>query len=128
MKLVGHICWSPPFAGSTQTVWPVGDRPYVVVTDEARAAQNYWDSQFMWVVDIREETNPIPVATFFPDRDKYFHRGGRFGAHNILAHISSEGPWANLVFLPYFHAGLPAAPGRPPFGGRGLHYVSISVA
>ena len=108
LKLVGHINWAPPFVGSTHTVWPVGDRPYVVVTDEAKAKQNYWDSQFMWVVDIREESNPIPVATFFPDRDKYFNRGGRFGAHNILEYIPSDGPWANLVFLTYFNAGLRA--------------------
>lgn len=108
MKLVNHLRWSPPFVGCTHTVWPVGDRPYLVVTDEARAAENYWDSQFMWVIDIREERNPVPVANFFPDRDKYFNRGGRFGAHNILENIPSEGPWANTVFLTYFNAGLRA--------------------
>jgi len=108
MKLVSHLRWSPPFVGCTHTVWPVGDRPYLVATDEARAVQNYWDSQFMWVIDIREERNPIPVATFIPDRDKYFHVGGRFGAHNILETIPSEGPWANIVFLTYFNAGLRA--------------------
>jgi hypothetical protein len=66
MKLVGHVNWSPPFVGSTHTVWPVGDRPYLVVTDEARGKQNYWDSQFMWVVDIREETNPSRSQPSFP--------------------------------------------------------------
>src|SRR5262249_36958750 len=87
---------------------PGGDRPYLICTDEARARQKYWDAQFMWVVDIRKETNPIPVATFFPEREKYFDRPGRFGAHNILEDIRSEGPWANLVFLTYFNAGLRA--------------------
>jgi hypothetical protein len=62
----------------------------------------------MWIVDARTETNPIPVATFFPDRDKYFDRPGRFGAHNILENITTEGPWANIVFLTYFNAGLRA--------------------
>jgi hypothetical protein len=108
MKLLGHVCWSPPFPGSTHTAWPIGDRPYLVVTDEARARENYWDSQFMWIVDIRDETNPLPVSTWLPDREKYFHRGGRFGAHNILENIPAEGPWANLVFLTYFNAGLRA--------------------
>lgn len=108
MKLVGHVCWSPPFAGSTHTAWPIGDRPYLVVTDEARGKQKYWDSQFMWVVDIREETNPITVSTFIPDRQKYYDRPGRFGAHNILENIPVEGPWANIVFLTYFSAGLRA--------------------
>ena len=74
----------------------------------------------MWVIDIREETNPMPVSTFFPDRDKYFHRAGRFGAHNILENIPAEGPWANIVFLTYFNAGLRAVdvsdPLRPKRG------------
>ncbi len=108
MRLVGHTSWSPPFPGATHTAWPIGERPYLVVTDEGRGKQNYWDSQFMWVVDIRCEQNPIPVATFFPEREKYFHRPGRFGAHNILEDISGDGPWANLVFLTYFNAGLRA--------------------
>lgn len=89
-------------------MWPVGGRPYLVVTDEGRAAENYWESEFMWVIDIREERNPMPVAKFFPDREKYFYSGGRFGAHNILENIPSEGPWANTVFLTYFNAGLRA--------------------
>lgn len=108
MKLVGHVNWSPPFVGSTHTAWPIGDKPYLVVTDEARGRQKYWDSQFMWVVDIREETNPMPVSTFIPDRQKYYDRPGRFGAHNILENIPTEGPWANTVFLTYFNAGLRA--------------------
>ena len=87
MKLVGHLQWSPPFPGSNHTCWPIGDRPYLICTDEARAKQKYWDSQFMWVIDARKETNPIPVATFFPEREKYFNRPGRFGAHNILENI-----------------------------------------
>jgi hypothetical protein len=108
MKLIGHVCWSPPFHGSTHTAWPVGERPYLVVTDEARGKQKMWDSQFMWIVDIRAESNPLPVATFMPDRDKYFDRPGRYGAHNVLENMPSEGPWANLVFLTYFNAGLRA--------------------
>jgi hypothetical protein len=108
MQLVGHLQWSPPFPGSNHTCWPIGDKPYLVVTDEARAKQKYWDSQFMWIIDARHETNPVPVATFFPDREKYFNRPGRFGAHNILENITTEGPWANIVFLTYFNAGLRA--------------------
>src|SRR3546814_13850257 len=75
MKLVGHICWSPPFAGSTHTVWPVGDRPSVVVTDAARGPQNYRDSTFMWGVGVREGTNPIPGANFCPYPKKQAQTG-----------------------------------------------------
>ena len=108
MKLVGHIKWSPPFPGSTHTCWPLGDRPYLIVTDEARGKQKFWDAQFMWVIDARDETNPLPVATFMPDRDKYYERPGRFGAHNILEDLPADGPWKDIVFLTYFNAGLRA--------------------
>ncbi len=118
MKLVSHLCWSPPFVGSTHTVWPVGDRPYVVATDEARSHTNYPDSQFLWVIDIREDGKPIPVAAYFPDREKYMDRGGRFGAHNIIENIPAEGPWANLVFLTYFNAGLRAVDISDPLSPR----------
>jgi hypothetical protein len=141
MKLVGHIKWTPPFPGSNHTCWPVGEMPYMVVTDEARAKQKYWDAQFMWVIDIREETHPVPVANFIPDRRKYFDRPGRFGAHNILENIPARGPWSNLVFLTYFNAGLRAVdlsdPLQPkevgcyvpetPEGGRGTQSNDIGA-
>jgi len=78
MKLVGHLSWAPPFPGSNHTCWPLGDRPYLIVTDEARSKEKFWDAQFMWVIDARDETNPLPVATFMPDREKYYDRPGRF--------------------------------------------------
>lgn len=124
MKLVGHVQWSPPFVGSTHTVWPIGERPYLVVTDEARGRQKFWDSQFMWIVDIREETNPIPVSNWFPERETYYERPGRFGAHNILEDVRDEGPWANLVFLTYFNAGLRAIDVSDPLRPKEVgHFV-----
>ena len=108
MKLIGHIKWSPPFPGSTHTCWPIGDRPYLVVTDEARGKQKFWDAQFMWIIDARAEENPLPIATFMPDREKYYERPGRFGAHNILEDLPADGPWKDIVFLTYFNAGLRA--------------------
>jgi hypothetical protein len=60
------------------------------------------------IVDIRDESKPTPVCTWFPEREKYFNRGGRFGAHNITENITDEGPWANIVFITYFNAGLRA--------------------
>jgi hypothetical protein len=62
----------------------------------------------MWIIDARDETNPLPVATFMPEREKYYDRPGRFGAHNILEHLPADGPWKDVVFLTYFNAGLRA--------------------
>lgn len=108
MKLIGRVGWTPPFIGKTHTAWPLGDRPYMIVTDEAQGKTKHWGSQFMWVVDMRDEANPVPVSCFFPDRDKYFDRAGRFGAHNVLEHMPADGPWKDTVFITYFNAGLRA--------------------
>jgi len=124
MSLVGHVRWTPPFIGKTHTAWPLGNRPYLIVTDEAQGQKKHWDSQFMWVVDIRDETNPVPIATFMPDRDRYFHRPGRYGAHNVLEYMPSQGPWADIVFLTYFNAGLRAVNVKDPFNPTEVgHFV-----
>ena len=122
LKLLGHVSWTPPFVGSTHTACPVGDRPYLVVTDEARASKKYWDSQFMWIVDIRDETNPVPLSTWFPEREKYFDREGRFGAHNIVEHIAADGPLKDIVFITYFNAGLRAVDVSDVFRPREVGY------
>ena len=128
MKLVGHIKWSPPFPGSTHTCWPIGDRPYLVVTDEARGKQKFWDAQFMWIIDARDETNPLPIATFMPEREKYYERPGRFGAHNILEDLPAEGPWKDTVFLTYFNAGLRAVNVSDPLHPEGSRLLRAGNA
>ena len=109
MKLVGHLQWSPPFPGSTHTCWPIGDRPYLVVTDEARARQKYWDSQFMWIVDARLETQPGAGGDVLSGPREIFRppRPVRRPQHP-REHHAPKGPWANIVFLTYFNAGLRA--------------------
>ena len=57
----------------------------------------------------------MPIATFMPDREKYFDRPGRYGAHNILEHLPADGPWKDIVFLTYFNAGLRAVNVSDPF-------------
>ncbi len=76
MKLVGHVNWSPPFVGGSHTAWPLGDRPYLIVTDEARARQKFWDSQFMWIVDIRDEANPLAGRVLLPRAGKILRPAG----------------------------------------------------
>ncbi len=61
----------------------------------------------MWIVDIRDETNPTPVSAWFPEREKYFNRGGCFGAHNIQKRLTDTGPWAkHAIGTLFYHATL----------------------
>ncbi len=62
----------------------------------------------MCVLDARKADKLMPIATFMPDRVKYYDRPGRYGAHNILEHLPADGPWKDIVFLTYFNAGLSA--------------------
>ena len=109
MQLVGHLQWSPPFPGSNAHL--LADRRQALSCRHRRGAGQEEILGQPVHVDRRRpawRSNPIPVATFFPEREKYFDRPGRFGAHNILENITTEGPWANIVFLTYFSAGLRA--------------------
>ena len=123
MELVGHITWSPPFAGSTHTAWPIGNRPYLVVTDEARARQKYWDSQFMWIVDIRDETNPLPVSRSSPIGTRISPTGSLRRPQHPRGR-SRPGAVGELVFLTYFNAGLRAVDVSDALRPREVgHYV-----
>jgi hypothetical protein len=65
---VGGLDWTPPFACPTHTALPlpfeINGRRYLVVADED--VQRTEDSfpAFMWMVDITDETLPVPVGSF----------------------------------------------------------------
>ena len=62
-RLVSRWDYHPPFPGFTHTVLPLLSRGLMVVSDEAtRDAGGDWP-KLVWVVDVREETNPVPIAT-----------------------------------------------------------------
>ena len=71
-KLVSSIDWSPPFPWPTHSAVPVehtiNGRRYMLVADEdvmpmdeAMAPEM---SAFIWMVDITDETRPVPVGSF----------------------------------------------------------------
>jgi hypothetical protein len=57
-----------------------------------------------------------------PEREKYYDRPGRFGAHNILEYLPADGPWKDLVFLTYFNAGLRAVDVSDPLQPKEVGY------
>ena len=85
---------SPPFSGFTHTVLPLFERELLVVTDESvvDGAQDW--PKLIWILDGREETNPVPIATCpVADVEDYARRGGRFGAHNIHENVPRPTSW-----------------------------------
>jgi hypothetical protein len=75
---------SPPMKGFTHTVLPLFSRQLAVVADESiRNGAEDWP-KLLWVLDISDERHPLAIATCqVEDPERYFSRGGRFGAHNL---------------------------------------------
>jgi hypothetical protein len=120
-RTVSRICWSPPYAGMTHTFLPVPhpirNRRFAVVTDEDVTDDVLEDPPtFMWVLDITDERQPVPVATYQAPPDGLVVAGERFGAHQPWEHIRED----NVVFLAWFSGGVRAVDISDPYRPREL--------
>jgi hypothetical protein len=118
-QLVSQVDYHPPFPGFTHTVLPLFDRGLLVVADEATGDEGADWPKLVWMVDVREETNPVIISTLpFPDDLDNLHRiGGRIGAHNIHENDPEPGSaiLKNTVVAAWFSAGLRVYDIRNPF-------------
>ncbi len=109
-RLVSRLDYSPPFPAWTHTVQPLFGRGLAVVSDEAVKDRCADAPKLVWLVDIRDEANPVIVGTAPLPRDvaSLCARGGRFGAHNL--HPSFPGPTSahleNSVVGSFFNGGV----------------------
>jgi hypothetical protein len=109
-----QICrWdnSPPYCGFTHTVLPLFDRNLLVVTDESNVDSAADWPKLTWMIDFRDETNPVPISTFpMPPVDVFSNRGGRFGSHNIFENTPSPNAWTSdqVIIGTFFSGGLRA--------------------
>ncbi|MBV8892096.1 MAG: hypothetical protein JO266_09050, partial [Acidobacteria bacterium] len=81
-KLVSRLKFSPPYPAWTHTVQPLFSRGLATVADEAVQEKCADAPKLIWLVDIREETNPVIIGTApLPENaGDLCARGGRFGA------------------------------------------------
>jgi hypothetical protein len=67
-RFVSGLDWSPPFASPTHTALPVPfplvGRQILLVADEDVAHLRPTSPAFLWLVDITDETHPVPFSTF----------------------------------------------------------------
>lgn len=120
-RTVGAVAWDPPYTNPTHTFLPVphriGSRRFAVVTDEDVTDDVLEDPPaFMWVLDITEETRPVPVATYQAAPDGLVVPGQRFGAHQPWEDIRED----NVVFLAWFSGGVRAVDISNPYRPREL--------
>lgn len=107
-KLVSGLDWSPPYPCPTHTALPIPQtimgRKVLVVTDEEvadRLAPS--PNAFLWIVDITDETRPVPISTFRVPHDLPFDRECWFGAHQPQEIVDG-----NVLCVTWFAGGLRA--------------------
>lgn len=109
IKVVSKWNHSPPFNGFTHTVLPLFDRNLWVVSDECVMDNGADWPKLVWMIDARDEANPVPIGTFpAPPFEAFAKRGGRFGAHNL--HENLPGPVSfrsdTIIIGTFFNAGV----------------------
>ena len=109
IKVVSKWNHSPPFNGFTHTVLPLFERKLWVVSDECVQDNGADWPKLVWMIDARDESNPVPIGTFpAPPFEAFAKRGGRFGAHNL--HENLPGPVSfrsdTIIIGTFFNAGV----------------------
>lgn len=126
-KMISRFDHSPPYRGFTHTVLPLFQRDLIVFTDEsiAEAAEDW--PKLVWIVDARDETNLVPVATCpMPAVEDFAQRGGRYGAHNIHENVPRPTAWFSdqVILGAFFNGGLRAYDIANPYQPQEIgHFV-----
>ncbi len=116
-ELITRHSFFPPFGDMLHTALPLPGRKLVVCTQEALRSwrQGKDREKYMWLVDVREEHNPIPVSAFRVDPDGLAHPDYRFGPHNVHENRPGGFQSEEVIFLTYFAGGLRVVDIRDPF-------------
>jgi len=106
-RLLSHINWSPPYPGGTHTPLPLPGRKLAIVVDESNADFCAKGLFYSWVVDVRVDENPVPIATFPTPTDRdYCQTAGNFGPHNVHENRPESFVSEETIFATYHNAGV----------------------
>jgi hypothetical protein len=109
-KLVSRLKFSPPYPAWTHTVQPIFNRGLAMVSDEAVMEKCRDAPKLVWLVDIREETNPMILGTapLPANAGDLCARGGRFGAHNLHPNLptATSAQLKNTFVGSFFNGGV----------------------
>lgn len=124
-RVVSQIDHHPPFPGFTHTALPLFDRNLLIVTDESVEPDCKDWPKLVWVVDIREESNPVIISTFpMPPKEEYLSTGARMGAHNLHENEPLPTAWysSSIIVGSFFGAGVRAFDISNPFRPEEVAY------
>ncbi len=106
LQTISTFDWSPPYLAPTHTAlripFKIRGRDFLVVTDEHTTDDRYTDpSPFLWLVDITDERNPIPVSNYIVSETAVENRAGRFGCHQPQEQVHDT-----ILAVTWFSGGL----------------------
>jgi len=107
-RLVTRHTFYPPFGDMLHTALPLPGRRLVLCTQEAFRpyGSELEREKYLWIVDVRDERNPIPLATFGVAPDGLADAHNRFGPHNVHENRPGGLQREDRVYLTYFAGGL----------------------
>jgi hypothetical protein len=117
-RMVARWDYQPPFPGFCHTLLPLLDRGLLVVSDESVADGAKDWPKLVWILDVHEETKPVPISTCpLPPVKTFARRGGRFGAHNLHENRPAPGTWISedVIVGTFFNGGVRAFDVSDPF-------------
>ena len=123
LRLLAHRNHSPPFGGGAHTPLPLPGKKLLLLADEATTANCANGLAYTWVIDVREASNPVPIATLpTPAEEDFCKKGAKFGPHNL--HENRPGSYVSedLIFATYHNAGLRIFDLRNPFEPKQVGY------
>ncbi|WP_425104758.1 LVIVD repeat-containing protein [Ancylobacter sp.] len=107
--VISRFSPNPPFPGFAHTLMPLFGRDLAVASHECIHDDGFDWPKLTWILDIRCEDNPVPLATLpMPSFDEYSRKGGRFGCHNLHENPPRETALHSetLLFSTLFNGGL----------------------
>lgn len=124
-RMVSRWDNSPPYNGFTHTILPLFDRNLLIVTEESIRPDGSDLPKLIWVLDNRDERNPVPIATLpAPTFDGLPIGAKRVGAHNIHENIPGPYSWKSdqIILGTFFNAGLHAFDISNPYQPKEVGY------
>lgn len=122
-KLLAHRNYSPPFGGGAHTPLPLPGRQLLVLADEATTSNCANGLAYTWVIDVREPSNPVSIATLpTPAEEDFCAKGAKFGPHNLHENRPGSLQSEDLIFATYHNAGLRVYDLRNAFAPKELAY------
>jgi hypothetical protein len=133
---------SPPGNGMTHTLMPLYGRGLAVMTEECNKDNGVDWPKMTWVVDARDETNLVPIATMpLPPVEVFGKRGGRYGSHNIYENYPAAHAFRSeeIIIGTFFNGGVRVydisnqfqpkeiayyVPGAPPLSAKGAIQIN----